>query len=43
MKRYILHFDKAHPKDLAALHVEQFLSYLTVQDKASASPLDAMR
>ncbi len=37
IKRYILHFDKVHPKDLGAVHVEQFLTYLAVQGKVAAS------
>jgi integron integrase len=37
IKRYILHFDKQHPKDLGAVHVEQFLTYLAVNGKVSAS------
>ena len=30
IKRYILHFDKIHPKDLGAAQVEQFLTHLVV-------------
>lgn len=37
IKRYILHFDKQHPKDLGAAAVEQFLTYLAVHGKVSAS------
>jgi integron integrase len=37
IKRFILHFDKQHPKDLGAQHVEQFLTYLAVKSKVSAS------
>ncbi len=37
IKRYILHFDKQHPKDLGAVQVEQFLTYLAVQGNVSAS------
>ena len=37
IKRYILHFDKQHPKDLGAAEVEQFLTYLAVHGKVSAS------
>lgn len=37
IKRYILHFDKQHPKDLGAVHVEQFLTYLAVQGNVAAS------
>jgi len=37
VKRFILHFDKQHPKDLGAHHVEQFLTHLAVKSKVSAS------
>lgn len=37
IKRYILHFDKQHPKDLGADQVEQFLTHLAVAGKVSAS------
>lgn len=37
IKRFILHFDKKHPKDLGALEVEQFLTYLAVQGKVAPS------
>ena len=37
IKRYILHFDKQHPKDLGAAEVEQFLTYLAVQGNVAAS------
>lgn len=37
IKRYILHFNKTHPKDLGAADVEAFLTYLAVQGKVSAS------
>jgi len=37
IKRYIFHFDKQHPKDLGAQHVDQFLTYLAVHGKVSAS------
>jgi site-specific recombinase XerD len=37
IKRYILHFDKQHPKDLGAVQVEQFLTYLAVQGNVAAS------
>ncbi len=36
-KRYILHFDKRHPRDLGAVEVEQFLTYLAVQGNVAAS------
>jgi integron integrase len=37
IKRFIRHFDKQHPKDLGAAEVEQFLTYLAVHNKVSAS------
>jgi integron integrase len=37
IKRYILHFDKQHPKDLGATEVEQFLTHLAMMGKVSAS------
>ncbi|MEZ0233246.1 MAG: integron integrase [Methylophilaceae bacterium] len=37
IKRYILHFDKRHPKDLGAAEVEQFLTHLAVHGKVAAS------
>jgi integron integrase len=37
IKRYILHFDKQHPKDLGAVEVEQFLTHLAMMGKVSAS------
>lgn len=37
IKRFILHFDKQHPKDLGAAEVEQFLTYLAVQGNVAAS------
>jgi hypothetical protein len=37
IKRFILHFDKQHPKDLGADEVEQFLTYLAVEGKVAAS------
>jgi integron integrase len=37
IKRYILHFDKAHPKDLGAREVEAFLTHLAVVGKVAAS------
>ena len=36
-KRYILHFDKVHPKDLGAAQVEVFLTHLAVAGRVSAS------
>ena len=37
IKRYILHFDKTHPKDLGAADVEAFLTHLAVVGKVAAS------
>src|SRR3989338_6130851 len=37
IKRFILHFDKRHPRDLGAAEVEQFLTYLAVNGKVAAS------
>ncbi len=37
IKRFILHFDKQHPRDLGAAEVEQFLTHLAVAGKVSAS------
>lgn len=37
IKRFILHFDKQHPKDLGASEVEGFLTHLAVVGKVSAS------
>ena len=37
IKRYILHFDKVHPKDLGAAQVEVFLTHLAVAGRVSAS------
>lgn len=37
IKRYILHFDKQHPKDLGATEVEAFLTHLAVVRNVSAS------
>lgn len=37
IRRYILHFDKQHPKDLGAVEVEQFLTHLAVVGKVAAS------
>ena len=37
IKRYILHFDKAHPKDLGAAEVEAFLTHLAVARNVSAN------
>lgn len=37
IKRFVLHFDKRHPRDLGAAEVEQFLTYLAVHGKVAAS------
>ena len=37
IKRFVLHFDKRHPRDLGAPEVEQFLTYLAVHGKVAAS------
>ena len=37
IKRFVLHFGKRHPRDLGAMEVEQFLTYLAVQGKVAAS------
>ena len=37
IKRYILHFNKVHPKEMGAENVEIFLTYLAVQRNVSAS------
>ena len=37
IKRFILHFDKKHPKNLGAAEVEKFLTYLAVEGKVAAS------
>ena len=37
IKRFVLHFDKRHPRDLGAAEVEQFLTHLAVHRKVAAS------
>ena len=37
IKRFVLHFDKRHPRDLGAAEVEQFLTHLAVNGKVAAS------
>jgi integron integrase len=37
IKRFVLHFGKRHPRDLGAVEVEQFLTYLAVNGKVAAS------
>src|SRR5207247_445968 len=36
-RRFILHFDKRHPRDMGGVEVEQFLSDLAVRRNVSAS------
>ena len=36
-RRFILHFDKRHPRDMGSVEVEQFLSDLAVRGNVSAS------
>jgi site-specific recombinase XerD len=37
IKRFIIHFDKRHPRNLGALEVEQFLTHLAVEARVAAS------
>jgi integron integrase len=37
IKRFILHFDKRHPRDMGAAEVEAFLTHLAVAGKVAAS------
>ncbi|HUW27901.1 MAG TPA: integron integrase [Sulfuriferula sp.] len=37
IKRFVLHFDKRHPRDLGAAEVEQFLTHLAVNGNVAAS------
>jgi integron integrase len=37
IKRFILHFDKRHPRDLGAAEVEAFLTHLAVAGKVAAA------
>jgi integron integrase len=37
IKRFIVHFDKRHPRDLGAAEVEAFLTHLAVEGQAAAS------
>ena len=37
IKRYIKHFDKRHPRELTAAHVERYLSYLATERGVAAS------
>ena len=37
IKRYIHFFDKRHPRELSAVHLEQYLSHLPVERNVAAS------
>jgi integron integrase len=37
IKRFIIHFDKLHPRDLGAAEVEAFLTHLAVEGRVAAS------
>ena len=37
IKRYILYHNKKHPKDMGKIEIEQFLTFLAVENKVSAS------
>ena len=37
IKRFIMHFDKRHPRDLGAAEVEAFLTHLAVEGQFAAS------
>ena len=37
IKRFIVHFDKRHPRDLGAAEVEAFLTHLAVEGQVAAS------
>ncbi len=37
IKRYILYHNKKHPKDMGKIEIEQFLKFLAVENKVSAS------
>ena len=37
IKRFIVHFDKRHPRDLGATEVEAFLTHLAVEGQVAAS------
>ena len=37
IKRFIVHFDKRHPRDLGGTEVEAFLTYLAVAGRVAAS------
>ena len=36
IKRFIIHFDKRHPRDLGAAEVEAFLTHLAVEGRVAA-------
>ncbi|MDH3461095.1 MAG: phage integrase N-terminal SAM-like domain-containing protein, partial [Burkholderiaceae bacterium] len=35
IRRFVLHHNKRHPRDMGAAHVEQFLSYLAAERNVS--------
>ena len=37
IKRFIMHFDKRHPRDLGAAEVEAFLTHLAVEGQVATS------
>ena len=37
IKRFIIHFDKRHPRDLGAAEIEAFLTHLAVEGRVAAS------
>lgn len=43
IKRFVLYFDKRHPRDLGAAEVEQFLTHLAVHGKVAASTQNQAR
>jgi integron integrase len=43
VRRFILHFDKKHPREMGAVEVEQFLTYLAVQGRVAASTQNQAR
>ena len=37
IKRYIFYHNKRHPKDMGKIEIEQFLTFLAVENKVSAA------
>lgn len=37
IKRYILYHDKKHPREMGKIEIEQFLTFLAVESKVSAT------